>query len=243
VYKLKDCSGFVNSGLLELLRMPRNPSKRPRRKAKQQRAQRTVDALLEAAARVLQRRGYAAATTNRIAEAAGVSVGTLYEYFVDKDAVFDSLIERQLEAIVSAIRTEELEPGTSLASTLERMLRLAMGAMSGGPSFIRALEQVPGAAFRRRLAAARQQVIGFIQRVLETHREDLRVTDLELAAFVVVSTAEGIASNASDALFDDRLVHEIGSLLNLYLTGEAAPNPPIRATSPSRSTEATEGSH
>jgi hypothetical protein len=95
--------------------------------------------------------------------------------------------------------------------------------MRRGPGFIRALEQVPGAAFRRRLAAAREQVVGFIRQLLETHRQDLRVTDLDLAAFVVVSTAEGIASNASDALFDDRLVQEIGSLLNLYLTGEAAP--------------------
>jgi AcrR family transcriptional regulator len=220
---LKDCSGFVNSGFRGPLRMSKGPSKRPRRKAKQERAQKTVGALLEAAARVLQRHGYAAATTNRIADTAGVSVGTLYEYFADKDAVFDSLIERQLEAIVSAIQSQELEPDAPLASTLERILRLGMAAMRRGPGFIRALEQVPGAAFRRRLSAAREQVVGFIRQLLETHRQDLRVTDLDLAAFVVVSTAEGIASNASDALFDDRLVQEIGSLLNLYLTGEAAP--------------------
>jgi AcrR family transcriptional regulator len=61
--------------------MPEKPSKRPRRKAKQERARKTVEALLEAAARVLRQRGYSAATTNRIADAAGVSVGTLYEYF------------------------------------------------------------------------------------------------------------------------------------------------------------------
>ena len=59
--------------------MRTQPAKRPRRRAKLERARRTVEDILEAATRVLQQRGYAAATTNRIAEAAGVSVGTLDE--------------------------------------------------------------------------------------------------------------------------------------------------------------------
>ena len=136
--------------------MPGRPAKRPRRKAKQDRSRKTVEALLEAAARVLQQRGYASATTNRIAEAAGVSVGTLYEYFADKEALFDTLIERQIEAIVAAIAGAGLDPKEPLAVVLQRLLLLGMRAMRRGPDFVRALEQVPGAAFRRRLAVARE---------------------------------------------------------------------------------------
>lgn len=200
--------------------MPARPAKRPRRKAKQDRARKTVEALLEAAARVLQQRGYASATTNRIAEAAGVSVGTLYEYFADKEAIFDTLIERQVEAIVAAIASERADPKAPVAVTLEQLLFVGMRAMRRGPDFVRALEQVPGAAFRRRLAVAREQVIGFMRQLLEAHRSELRVADLDLAAFIVVSTAEGIAANASEEQFDDALAREIGSLLSLYLTGE-----------------------
>lgn len=202
--------------------MPRKRPNPPRRKAKQARSRKTVDALLEASARVLQRRGYSAATTNRIAEAAGVSVGTLYEYFADKDAVFDALIQRQIEAIVTAIRSDAIEPNAPLAVTLERILRLAMGAIGRGPGFLRALEQVPGSAFRRRLIAARKQVVEFVRQLLEASRGELRVEDLDLAAFIVVSTAEGIASNASDEQFGEPLAREVTSLLSLYLTGKTA---------------------
>jgi AcrR family transcriptional regulator len=199
--------------------VPRQPPKRPRRKAKQERARETVEVLLEAAARVLEQRGYAAATTNRIAEAAGVSVGTLYEYFADKDALFDALIQRQIEVLVAAVRSADLDSQAPLGVMLQRLLRLAMDAMPRGPAFLRALEQVPGAVFRRRLVRARGQVIDFIRQLLEARRRELRVTDLDLAALLVVSAAEGIAINASDEAFDERLAKEVGALLELYLTG------------------------
>lgn len=63
------------------------PAKTRRRAPSQQRSRLTYEALVEAAAQVFERHGYAAGTTNRIAERAGVSVGSLYQYFADKDAV------------------------------------------------------------------------------------------------------------------------------------------------------------
>ncbi|TFG96409.1 MAG: TetR/AcrR family transcriptional regulator [Myxococcales bacterium] len=81
---MNECSDFINSGFQSPSAMPGSPSKRPRRKAKQERSRQTVRALLEAAARVLEVHGYAAATTNRIAESAGASVGTRYEHFPNK---------------------------------------------------------------------------------------------------------------------------------------------------------------
>jgi AcrR family transcriptional regulator len=203
--------------------MPSHPPKRPRRKAKQERARQTVEVILEAAARVLEKRRYSGATTNRIAETAGVSVGTLYEYFADKDAIFEALIQKQIEAIVSAIRAQGPDPDLPVGIVLEQVLRLAMGAMPRGPGYIRALEQVPASTFRRRLSAARAQVVAYVRQLLEEHRDELRVTDLDLAALLVVSSAEGVAMNASDGVFGEPLAKEMGSLLNLYLTGREAP--------------------
>jgi AcrR family transcriptional regulator len=195
-------------------------AKRPRRKAKQERSRQMVQALLQAAARVLEERGYAAATTNRIAETAGASVGTLYEYFPNKEAIYEALIEQEIAAIAAAVRIADLDLDTPLHDSVERIVKLAMAAMRHGPDFLRSLQQVPGAVFQRHLASARQSIIELVRQLLEARRHELQVTDLELAAFIAVSAAEGIGANVSADRFDDRLADEVTTLLTLYLTGE-----------------------
>ena len=199
-------------------------AKRPRRKAKQERSRETVEIVLDAAARVLAAHGYAIATTNRVAQAAGVSVGTLYEYFANKDAVFEALIRRELDLLVAAVRQQQLEPGAPVDEAIGQVLVAAVGAMRFGPELFRSLDQVPGASFRRHLAEARALVIGFIRQLLEQHRSELRVADLDMAAFMVVSAAEGAGGNATRALLEAGLAQELASLLKVYLTGaEASP--------------------
>lgn len=70
-----------------------------RRRPKQRRAQQTVETVLQGAVRVLARDGLDAVTTNRIAEAAGVSIGSLYQYFPDKRAIFLALHQRHAERV------------------------------------------------------------------------------------------------------------------------------------------------
>ncbi|HVV87001.1 MAG TPA: TetR/AcrR family transcriptional regulator [Kofleriaceae bacterium] len=65
-----------------------------RKQPQQARSRAMVDAILDAAARVLRKHGYEEATTNRVAEVAGVSVGSLYQYFPNKEALVHALIER-----------------------------------------------------------------------------------------------------------------------------------------------------
>jgi AcrR family transcriptional regulator len=69
-----------------------------RRRPRQARSHMTVTSLLDATARVLVRRGYAACTTNLVAEVAGVGIGSLYEYFPNKEALVAALAEREIEA-------------------------------------------------------------------------------------------------------------------------------------------------
>jgi AcrR family transcriptional regulator len=70
-----------------------------RREPKQQRSRQTVEAVLEAVQRVLKRQGAEAVTTNRIAEVAGVSIGSLYQYFPDKQAIFTALHDRHVDEV------------------------------------------------------------------------------------------------------------------------------------------------
>lgn len=75
----------------------RRPKPAPRRTPKQARSLQTVDAILQAVVKLLKRGGVDAITTNRIAEIAGVSVGSVYQYFPDKRAIFLALHDRHAE--------------------------------------------------------------------------------------------------------------------------------------------------
>ena len=69
-----------------------------RRSPKQARSRATLEAILEAAAQILERHGPAGLTTNDVAERAGVSIGTLYQYFPDKTAILVATARRELGA-------------------------------------------------------------------------------------------------------------------------------------------------
>lgn len=77
--------------------------------ASQQRSRATVDALVEATARILVREGFDKASTNRIAEVAGVSIGSLYQYFPGKEALVVAVIERHQQEIMQTVRGELVE--------------------------------------------------------------------------------------------------------------------------------------
>ena len=75
----------------------RKPLTHPRKRPKQERSRATVEAILEAAARILVQEGLQQATTNRIAEVAGVSIGSLYQYFPNKESLVRALLEQHVE--------------------------------------------------------------------------------------------------------------------------------------------------
>ncbi len=89
---------------------------KPRKRPLQERSKETVEIVLKAAGQVFQRQGYAAGTTDRIAERAGVSVGTLYQYFPNKDSILALLAERHIDEgfkLVEAKLAESLTWTTS----------------------------------------------------------------------------------------------------------------------------------
>lgn len=81
--------------------MARTTSAEPRKRPRQRRSAETVDRILGAAARILDERGYAGTTTNHVAASAGVSIGSLYQYFPNKDALLVALAERHVDEVAS----------------------------------------------------------------------------------------------------------------------------------------------
>jgi AcrR family transcriptional regulator len=202
--------------------MRRTNGKSARRRAKQERAKQTIGVVLEAAARVLQREGYARATTNRIAEVGGVSVGTIYQYFSDKDQIFDALIRREIDALLGLLRGAVLVPDQPLTDSLKRLIERLIRARPDAPLLYRSLEQVPNALFRRRVAEARASVVDWVREFLSAHQWEIEVRDLDVAAFLVVAAAEGVAISASPEFYRARGAAELTTLLTRYLTARGA---------------------
>jgi len=87
-----------------------------------------VDAVLDSVARLLKRGGVAAVTTNRIAEVAGVSIGSVYQYFPNKQAIFTALLDRHHEAMVRLVEATLVEHAAAPFDELVRGLVEAMVA-------------------------------------------------------------------------------------------------------------------
>ena len=99
--------GYSHSGAAKIAR--KSPA--------QARSRETVATILEAAAHVLARRGYAGVTTNHVAQRAGVSIGSIYQYFPDKEALLAALVGRDMQSAQRAmlaalvhLRDPELTP-------------------------------------------------------------------------------------------------------------------------------------
>jgi AcrR family transcriptional regulator len=97
-----------------------------RRNPHQRRARQTFEAILDSVVRILKREGFAAITTNHIAEVAGVSIGSLYQYFPDKSAIFVALHARHIEQIDRVIQATLVEHASS---ALEDLIGAIVDAM------------------------------------------------------------------------------------------------------------------
>lgn len=112
-----------------------NPRKLPR----QERAKATVEAIISAAAQVLVEQGYEGATTARVADRAGVSVGSLYQYFPNKEALVADLITRHADEIVDIMRRALEDPSHR---TLDDGLRAMVEACAAAHRLDPALHKI-----------------------------------------------------------------------------------------------------
>ena len=104
---------------------------KPRNSPRQQRSRETYERVLDVAAKTFEELGYAGTTTNKVAGAAGISIGTFYHYFPDKDALLYALAERHLAhasesmmAVFARLRDDEPDLETSLRAGIEVHVRL-----------------------------------------------------------------------------------------------------------------------
>ena len=178
--------------------MPTAVRTNPRKTASQERSRLTVDALLEATARILVREGFDKASTNRIAEVAGVSVGSLYQYFPSKEALVAALIDRHNRQVMQAVQGELAEAlNLSMEEAVRRLVSIAVKAHRIDPKLHRALtEQIPRVGRLENAEFFNRQYYVLFENYLKSRRGELSVTDLGLAAFVCVTSIEALTHTA-----------------------------------------------
>ncbi|RTM14037.1 MAG: TetR/AcrR family transcriptional regulator [Bradyrhizobiaceae bacterium] len=175
----------------------RQPPTKPRKNASQERSRATVDALVEATARILVRDGFEKASTNRIAEVAGVSVGSLYQYFPSKEALVAAVIERHNEEIMGNVRAALAEVADlPLDKAVRKLVTVAIEAHRINPKLHRVLaEQIPRTGQLKDVEAFNREVHTLVRTYLESRRKEMRKVDLDVATFICVSAIEAVAHN------------------------------------------------
>jgi AcrR family transcriptional regulator len=178
--------------------VPTKTPTNPRKSASQERSRLTVNALLDATARILVREGFDKASTNRIAAVAGVSIGSLYQYFPSKEAVVAGLIDRHRCEIMQAVRGELAEAMTlPVAQAVRKLVRVAVKGHRIDPKLHRALtEQIPRVGRLEKVETFNRENFAVFRAYLERHRGEVRPADLELAAFVCVTSIEALTHTA-----------------------------------------------
>ncbi|MDB4933104.1 MAG: Transcriptional regulator, TetR family [Labilithrix sp.] len=217
---------------------PRKIAPAPRNAPRQARAQATVTAILEATIRILEREGMDAATTTRIAEVAGVSVGTLYQYFAHRDGILDALQEREFQRALAlmgnVLSNDNLTKNPR--DTVTAVVRGLGELYASCPSLHRVLV-IEGLRVIEpaRVEAFDLRVVAIIRHFLVATGARVRRGNVEAAAFVIFQAVRAVMLacllERPAGLDEDALSEELVDLVLRYLVDDApepAPKPAPR---------------
>jgi len=191
-----------------------------RKTPRQSRSRDTVEAILTATTDILARKGYAALTTNRIAERAGVNIASLYQYFPGKEAIVAELRRRHGATARTAVRRILAEDaGSDLTSTLRRLVAAGLAEHAATPALHRAFTEALPALRTSEIAAEDAPVFAAFRQLLE--RTAVGVQDLDLALWVVATVSGALIHRATverpEALSSGAFADELVTLLERYL--------------------------
>jgi AcrR family transcriptional regulator len=200
-----------------------------RKQPRQRRAQETVEAILQATAHLLVTQGYEHLTTNRVADHAGVSIGSLYQYFPSKEALVAALVDDHTDHMLQLLaqNVEDLR-GASLEDAVRTYVHAQLHAHAMEPELHRVLcEQLPRLHGFERVRELNVQAASMVQAFFELHANRIRVKDLHLAAYICVHAVEATTHAAildgPERLNDKALAEELCHLVLRYLLDDYPP--------------------
>lgn len=203
--------------------MPRPALTQPRKIPTQARALETVEAILAATKKVLVKEGYEGTTTNRVAEVAGVSIGSLYQYFPSKESLLAELVDRHLKKMLHVLSTTAAE---GEASTIEEAARTIIHAVfvahRVSPKLHRVvMQQMARIGTIENIDAFEAQTEELVVGFLTSHRSEVRPKNVKLAARVALLAVRGTTLwtvlRRPEQLDDEDFEAEITDMVIRYL--------------------------
>jgi AcrR family transcriptional regulator len=200
--------------------MDKNPRKLPR----QARSKATFDAIVEATTQLLLREGYDRFTTARVASRAGVSVGSLYQYFPNKTALAAAVIDRCCDEFVEAFEvTLARQRSGTLAEVVRGIIEDTLVSHRLAPDLHRIVNELA----RRigvddRVQAVSRSATKMIEATLREHADEIRPgLDIAAAAVMIETVLEALSHRVAlgepPRMSDDVLAGEATQLILRYL--------------------------
>jgi AcrR family transcriptional regulator len=195
-------------------------SKTMRKSPRQQRSRAMVDTIIEAATRVLGQRGWADFTTNEVAVVAGVSVGSLYQYFPNKLALAEAIRQCHLDAVLAALSISgDWNESDTLDQRVARLIDGVIAAHSVDHALHRVLlDEVPLAGRSHDDAFEKEYQRRYRAVIVASSSKRNRARD-DVAGRVLAAAVEGVVHAAArhGELGSSALKAELGNLVHAYL--------------------------
>lgn len=211
--------------------MTKNELLEPRKIPSQERSRKTMAAIYEAAAQIFAGVGYAEATTEQIADKAGVSIGSLYNYFSGKEAILNGLWERYVDEITviiqkidQDIRQEGFVDKRIIPLLLHIVLDLIGDNRAPNRLFISPIG-LPETIIQKRL-----ELIAYIESTIEAIFRDfanVRIANPRIGVHIIVATVQAVMHdyilNASDKIKAETFVAELADMMGRYVFADDDP--------------------
>jgi AcrR family transcriptional regulator len=205
--------------------MPRKRSAVPRKLPQQDRSRMTVEAILEATTHILTEEGYDKANTNRIAERAGISIGSLYQYFPNKESLMAALMEQHSNEIAELVESKLQHLfDVPLETAIPEVVRAVIAAHAINPRLHQVLnEEIPRSERLQQMQNADEHIAELLRAYLIRWSDRIYPQNLEMTVFIFCRTLESLCHSAAiehpNFVSNSQFEQEVSNLLLLYLTG------------------------
>jgi AcrR family transcriptional regulator len=204
--------------------MPDKPATTPRKLPRQDRSRVTVEAILEATTRILVEEGYDKANTNRIAERAGISIGSLYQYFPNKESLLAALVEQHVTEMAELIETKlDRLFDSPLEIAIPEIIIAVVAAHAINPRLHQVLsEEIPCSERSPQMQQADKRITELLRTYLDRWRDVIQPQNIELTVFILSRTVDALCHAAvieyPNFVRDSQFEREVSNLLLSYLT-------------------------
>jgi AcrR family transcriptional regulator len=205
--------------------MPRKRSINPRKLPQQDRSRVTVEAILEATTHILTQEGYDKTNTNRIAERAGISVGSLYQYFPNKESLIAALIDQHSDEMAQLIESKLKDLSDApLEIAIPAFIKAVIAAHAINPYLHQVLsEEIPRSERSQQARKADEHITKVLRAYLVRWNDRIRPQNLEMTVFILKRTIESLCHAAvieqPDFVSNHQFEQEVADLVLLYLIG------------------------